>query len=188
MRSGNLKAIQQGREIPSEVRHCRRTSPDLGQSVSTLVATHHAISSGQRCATSSQMRKSVPRELMSTMAGALRGPSSAKQVTPPLTLANCILSRLVCVFPSGLKPMPLRPSEAAGASHVKVDPNALLVIVQARLGSQTHRRVGRAKQIVVSPLHDLEEEAMLERPGINVEEFATFGAVVKHPQRTQLRQ
>ena len=48
VRSGNLKAIQQGREIRSEIRHCRRTSPDLGESVSTLVATHHAISSGQR--------------------------------------------------------------------------------------------------------------------------------------------
>src|SRR6202035_3026199 len=48
VRSGNLKAIQQGREIRSEVHHCCRTGPNLRESMSTLVATHHAISSGQR--------------------------------------------------------------------------------------------------------------------------------------------
>src|SRR5947207_1453193 len=52
-------------------------------------------------------------------------------------------------------------------------------ILGARLGSQSHRRVRYAEQIVAPAFDDLEEEAILVGCGVDVKKLAGLAAVVE---------
>ena len=59
---------------------------------------------------------------------------------------------------------------------VKLEPQLRLVILHARLSGEPHRRVGRAKQIVILALYDFKEEAVLEILSVYLQKFAVVDA------------
>ena len=59
-------------------------------------------------------------------------------------------------------------------------------VAPRRLCSHAHRRIGRAETLVAAPLDNLEEEPVVERIGVRVQELAVLVTVVQQVQPRQL--
>src|SRR5580704_17238740 len=93
--------------------------------------------------------------------------------------------------------LPMRPQRTVGFARLEVmmgglacgtlsTPRHRRVAREARLGGEADRGVGGAEAPVAAPLHDLEEETLLERAGVDLQVFGVAVTVVEDVVRLQL--